>query len=108
MKETTNKKLKYTTLEVEDVFRIGIKFNEEMVKLLAKRIKQAEESGRGLNILMEGNLKRGFGEIESEQGNEYSYTLYDEGEIRIFDWDPSKAYNGRHKFWLEGFVKKKK
>ena len=106
MKETENKKLKFKPIEIQTLDRVGIKLNSEMVKLLSDRIKQAEISKRGVNILIKGDIKRGFGEIISNQGEEISHTIYADGEITIFNWDPEKAYNGKHKFWLEGFIKK--
>jgi len=104
MKEV--KKLKFKPIKIENLDRIGIKFNPEMVKLIEDRIKQAKESGKGLNILIGGDVKKGYGEIISKQGEEYSYTLYADGEVQIFDWDPEKAYTSKHLFWLEGFKRK--
>lgn len=86
--------------------RIGIKFNSSMIPILKNRIAEAEATGRGLNLLFSGSLKFCMGEILSKQGEEFSYTLYDDGETALFNWDCSKAYNGDHKFWLEGFKRK--
>jgi len=107
MKETENGTLKYKFIEKDKLFRIGIKLNNDMVKLLSDRIKDAEKTGRGINILIGGDLMRGIAEIESKQGKEYSHTLFDIGEIQIFNWDCDKAYNGKHKFWFEGFMPRK-
>lgn len=99
-------KISWEPIEVKDLKRIGIKFNPEMVELIEKRIKEAKEAGRGLNILVEGNVKKGYGKISSRHGKEYSHTLYADGEINILPWDPEKAYRGKHHFWLEGFEKR--
>ena len=96
-------KLDWKCLELKNLKRIGIKFNPEMVKLIEKRIQQAKEAGRGLNILVQGDVKRGYGIVDSRQGKEYSHTLYADGIIEILDWDPEKAYTGKHHFWFEGF-----
>jgi len=105
MIETDNKTLKYQPIEVNNIKAVGFKFNNDFVKLLSSRIKEAEVSGRGLNILIYGDVKRAFAIIDSKKGIEYSSTIYDSGNINICDWDCSKAYNGKHKFLVECFLK---
>ena len=79
-----------------------------MINLLAERIKQAQENGdRGVNILIYGNLCLGVAEIESKQGQELSFSFFElDNNIKIADWSPEKAYNGRSLFWFEGFKNK--
>lgn len=99
----TSGKLDWECLEKKNLKRIGIKFNPKMVELIEGRIQQAKKAGRGLNILIEGDVKRGYGIVNSNQGKEYSHTLYADGVITIKDWNPDIAYTGKHHFWLEGF-----
>jgi hypothetical protein len=100
---TKNGKLKWRAIKIDEIDRVGMKFNPEMVRILAARIQDCAKTGKGINILIEGDICRGYGEVISEQGHEISHTLYDNGPVKVLDWDPSLAYSGRHLFWLEGF-----
>jgi len=109
MIETENKKYSYENLKSVKLDRIGIKLNNKMVKILSKRIREAESIGRGVNILIGGDISFFFDLIKSDKkGFEYKFNLTDTGDFNIFDWGKTKAYNGSHSFWLEGFVKKEK
>lgn len=85
-----------------------MKLNPEMVKLLKERLYQVE-NGRGVNILLEGNLMFCFGIVETpEHQKEYSFTFYDDikdHKIKLLNWNPNLAYSGEHLFWIEGFKK---
>lgn len=97
---------KPTSIGKHKLSRIGIKLNKEILQVLKLRIEEAENTGRGVNILFQGDLEFDISMLEGNKGNEYKFNFTDCGNIIILPWDPKLAYDGSHKFWFEGFQSK--
>ncbi len=104
MNETENKKMRYEFKETHNLSRIAIKLSNSMTKILMERIKEAQSTNRGVNILLEGeNLVFRVANLESSHGNEIGFSFSHFGNIKVLSWNPEIAYNGSKEFWIEGF-----
>lgn len=103
----TNGKMSVGSVINKQAKVIALKFHSRFLPLLKERIAQAEASGKGLNILMYGDLFFDISLINSPKGEEYKVNITNNSDsIGIASWNPDLAYNGSHLFWAEAIIDK--